>query len=37
MPAGPKRTEAMKKAGILRNAAGLPGESMVKRGRPAKT
>jgi hypothetical protein len=37
MPAGPERTEAMKKAGILRNAAGLPGESIARRGRPAKT
>jgi hypothetical protein len=37
MPAGPGRTEAMKKAGILRNAAGLPGQSIARRGRPAKT
>ncbi|WP_079543776.1 hypothetical protein [Bradyrhizobium lablabi] len=37
MPAGPERTEAMKKAGILRNNAGLQGEPFAKRGRPAKT
>jgi hypothetical protein len=37
MPAGPARTEAMKKAGILRNAADLQGLFFAKRGRPAKT
>jgi hypothetical protein len=37
MPAGPERTEAMKKAGILRNAADLQGLFFAKRGRPAKT
>jgi hypothetical protein len=37
MPAGPERTEAMKKAGILRNAADLQGVFFAKRGRPAKT
>jgi len=34
---GPARTEAMKKAGILRNAADLQGLFFAKRGRPAKT
>jgi hypothetical protein len=34
---GPARTEAMKKAGIPRNAAGLEGLFFAKRGRPAKT
>ena len=37
MPPGPERTEAMKKAGILRNAADLQGIVFAKRGRPAKT
>jgi hypothetical protein len=37
MPAGPERTEAMKKAGILRNAADLQGLFFAKRGRPGKT
>jgi hypothetical protein len=37
MPPGPERTEAMKKAGILRNAAELRGICFAKRGRPAKT
>jgi hypothetical protein len=37
MPPGPERTEAMKKAGILRNAADLQGVFFAKRGRPAKT
>jgi hypothetical protein len=36
MPPGPERTEAMKKAGILRNAADLQGIFFAKRGRPAK-
>ncbi len=36
-PPGPARTEAMKKAGILRNAADLQGLFFAKRGRPAKT
>jgi hypothetical protein len=35
MPPGPQRTEAMKKAGILRNAADLRGLFFAKRGRPA--
>lgn len=37
MKPGPERTEAMKRAGILRNAAGLQGLFFAKRGRPAKT
>ena len=37
MPHGPERIEAMKKAGILRNAADLHGIVFAKRGRPAKT
>ena len=37
MPHGPERTEAMKKAGILRKAADLHGIVFAKRGRPAKT
>jgi len=37
MPPGPARTEAMKKAGILRNATDLQGLFFAKRGRPAKT
>jgi hypothetical protein len=37
MPPGPARNEAMKQAGILRNAADLQGIFFAKRGRPAKT
>jgi hypothetical protein len=37
MPPGPERNEAMKKAGILRNAADLQGVFFAKRGRPAKS
>lgn len=37
MPPGPERTDAMKRAGILRNAADLKGLFIAKRGRPAKT
>jgi hypothetical protein len=37
MPPGPERNEAMKQAGILRNAADLQGLFFAKRGRPAKT
>jgi hypothetical protein len=37
MPHGPERTEAMKKAGVLRNAADLQGIFFAKRGRPTKT
>jgi hypothetical protein len=36
MPPGPQRNEAMKQAGILRNAADLQGIFFAKRGRPAK-
>jgi hypothetical protein len=36
LPPGPERTEAMKKAGILRNALDLQGVFFAKRGRPAK-
>jgi hypothetical protein len=35
VPHGPERTEAMKKAGMLRNAADLHGIVFAKRGRPA--
>jgi hypothetical protein len=37
MKPGIERTEAMKRAGILRNAADLQGLFFAKRGRPAKT
>jgi hypothetical protein len=37
MPRGAERREAMKKAGILRNAADGRGIVFAKRGRPAKT
>jgi hypothetical protein len=37
MPPGPKRNEAMKQAGILRNAAALQCIFFAKRGRPAKS
>ena len=37
LPPGPERTEAMKRAGILRNAADLQGLFFAKRGRPAKS
>ena len=37
MKPGPERTEAMKRAGILRNAADLQGLFFAKRGRPAKS
>jgi hypothetical protein len=36
MSAGPERTEAMKQAGILRNAADIQGVFFAKRGRPPK-
>ena len=36
LPHGPERTEAMKKAGMLRNAADLQRVLFAKRGRPAK-
>jgi hypothetical protein len=37
MSPGPERNEAMKQAGILRNAAELQGMSFSERRRPAKT
>jgi hypothetical protein len=37
MAPGPERIEAMKRAGILRNAVDLQGLFFAKRGRPAKT
>lgn len=37
MKPGAARTEAMKRAGILRNAADLQGLFFAKRGRPTKT
>jgi hypothetical protein len=37
MPHGPERTEAMKRAGILRNAADLKGLLSAKGERPAKS
>jgi hypothetical protein len=36
MPPGAERTEAMKKAGILRNESDARGIFFAKRGRPAK-
>jgi delta 1-pyrroline-5-carboxylate dehydrogenase len=36
MQPGPERTAAMKKAGILRNAADLHGIAFARRGRPPK-
>ena len=36
MEPGPDRTEAMKQAGILRNAADMQGLLFAKRGRPTK-
>jgi ABC-type molybdate transport system substrate-binding protein len=36
MPPGPERREAMKKAGILRNAADAQKISFARRGRPPK-
>jgi len=36
MPPGLERTEAMKRAGILRNAADIQGVFFAKRGRPTK-
>ena len=37
MKPGPERSAAMKRAGILRNAADLQGLFFAKRGRPPKT
>ena len=36
MPSGPEKTEALKKAGLLRKAADAQGISFAKRGRPRK-
>jgi hypothetical protein len=37
LPHGPERAEALKRAGVLQNAANAQGISFSKRGRPAKT
>lgn len=36
MPHGPGRTEAMKRAGVLRNALDMQALLFAKRGRPPK-
>jgi hypothetical protein len=36
MPPGQEKTDALKKAGMLRNAADIRGLFFAKRGRPAK-
>jgi hypothetical protein len=36
MPPGPERTEALKKAGLLRNAADVYGIIFAAKGRPPK-
>jgi hypothetical protein len=36
MPPGPDKVEALKKAGLLRNAADASGIAFAKRGRPPK-
>jgi hypothetical protein len=36
MPNGPEKTEALKRAGLLRKAADAQGISFAKRGRPRK-
>jgi hypothetical protein len=36
MPPGPGKTEALKKAGLLRRAADAHGVSFARRGRPPK-
>ena len=36
MPQGPARSEALKRAGILQNAADMQGLTFAKRGRPPK-
>jgi hypothetical protein len=36
MPAGPEKTEALRRAGMLRNAADVRGFIFAKRGRPRK-
>ncbi|KRQ99012.1 hypothetical protein CQ10_03810 [Bradyrhizobium valentinum] len=37
MPHGPARSEALKRAGLLQNAADMQGVLFAKRGRPPKT
>ena len=37
MPHGPARSEALKLAGLLQNAADMQGLLFAKRGRPPKT
>jgi len=37
MPHGPARSEALKRAGLLQNAADMQGLLFAKRGRPPKT
>jgi hypothetical protein len=37
MPAGQEKMDALKKAGILRNAADIRGLFFAKRGRPPKS
>jgi hypothetical protein len=36
MPAGAAKSEAMKRAGVLRKAADAQGKPFAKRGRPPK-
>jgi len=36
LPPGPEKAEALRKAGILRNAADKRGVTFAKRGRPSK-
>jgi hypothetical protein len=36
MPQGPARSEALKRAGLLQNAADMQGVTFAKRGRPPK-
>jgi hypothetical protein len=36
MPPGQEKAEALKKAGMLRNAAEIRGQLFAKRGRPPK-
>jgi hypothetical protein len=36
MPHGPARSEALKRAGMLQNAADMQGLTFAKRGRPPK-
>jgi hypothetical protein len=37
LPPGPEKTEALRKAGLLRNAADIRGFIFAKRGRPSKS